>query len=311
MSSLVSVIIPTIDRPEELLRAVDSVVKQTYDEIEIVIIEEGGSEPNVPSLLRSNGIDLSDIVHLFNEEPSGLAAARNQAAERANGEYLAFLDDDDEWYPDKIEKQVSRLDDTGLDICYTGVERIGPHGELRSTTIPDVEGDARPRALRGSIIGPSVFMLSFEAFDTVGGFDDEIPYWEDWDFFLRLSKEYYFTGVHETLTKTHAGADDRLSDSFELAKQGGEYLLNKHCPIEYDGLFSTTRRFKSRVWQGVGRSALMNGHYSDSRRFFRLSLRQWPFDTQLIIYTGLSIGGRPVLNLVKKAKREVVIRKNS
>lgn len=302
---LVSVIIPTMDRPDQLKRAVRSVFNQTYDEIELVIIEEGVPEAKVPTLLSTTKIQPDNLIHIFNEAPSGLAAARNQAAAHCSGEYLAFLDDDDEWYPTKIEKQVNKLDSSDADVCYTGVERFGPDGQLRSTTIPDVDGDAHSRTLRGSIIGPSVFMISREAFESVDGFDDDIPYWEDWDFFYRLSQHYRFTGVSEALGKTHADAEERLSDSPELAKQGAIYLISKHIPIDNAESLFSERQFRSRLWQGVGRSYLMNEQYSEARRYFAKSALIWPVDAELLLYSMLTVGDGFVLNIAQRVKRRL------
>ncbi len=295
-----------MDRPRELLRAVESVRDQTYEPIELVVIEEGVTEPQVPALLADAGFDSTEFRHVFNEEPTGVEVARNQAVAHSSGEYLAFLDDDDEWYPTKIEKQLSRIRETGCDVCYTGAERRGPDGDLRATAIPDVEGDARSRTLAGAIIGPSVFVVSRDGFETVGGFDEEIPFWEDWDFLYRLSERYRFTGVHEPLAKIHTDADVRRSDAPDLAERGGRYLIDKHCPIDHERQRFATRRFKSRVWNGVGRSALMNGRYSDARAFFARAVLEWPFDRSLLLYGALSYGGDPVLQTAQTVKRGVV-----
>lgn len=305
-SPLVSVIVPTVDRQDKLLRAIRSIKSQTYDHIEIVIIEEGVSQPQVPSLLDNEFADTGNIIHIFNTDLSGLAGARNQAVAHSSGEYLAFLDDDDEWYPSKLEKQVAKLQESDAEVCYTGVERIGPNGEVRAIKLPDVEGDAGSRTLRGSIIGPSVFMISRDVFEAVSGFDEETPYWEDWDFLFRVSRESPFTGVSEVLAKTHTDANNRLSDAPNMTMDGAEYLSQKHAPIERELERFQTRKFKSRLWQGVGRSALMNGQYADARQFFLKSFSYWPFDYELILYTILAFGGKNLLKLAQIIKRYLV-----
>ncbi|MFB6187813.1 MAG: tol-pal system YbgF family protein, partial [Halobacteriaceae archaeon] len=137
-------------------------------------------------------------------------------------------------------------------------------------------------------------------------FDDDIPYWEDWDFLYRLSKKYHFTGVQERLARTHTDADERLSDAPDMAKQGGEYLIAKHAPIKYEEERFPTRKFKGRIWYGIGHSALMNDRYREARNYFIKSIREWPFDPESYLYCGLSLGGEPLVKVAQVTKRTIV-----
>ena len=101
---LVSVIIPTLDRPKLLLRAVDSVLRQTHQEIEIIVVVDA-PDPDTISAVQSR--DDCRLQLLVNPDPSTAAGARNAGADHAMGEWLAFLDDDDEWLPNKLERQLA------------------------------------------------------------------------------------------------------------------------------------------------------------------------------------------------------------
>jgi glycosyltransferase involved in cell wall biosynthesis len=101
---LVSVVIPTRDRPKLLLRAIDSVLRQTHREIEVVVVADG-PDPETVSAVQS--VDDPRLQLFLNPYPSTAAGARNAGADRAKGEWIAFLDDDDEWLPNKLERQLA------------------------------------------------------------------------------------------------------------------------------------------------------------------------------------------------------------
>ena len=127
MEELVSVIIPTYKRKFELKRAIDSVLKQTYKNIEIIVIDDNGLgtewNKNVKEVIESYN-DTERIRYIVNKENLGGAETRNVGIDNAKGKYIAFLDDDDEYYPEKISKQVNLLEKTNdkklsLVYCYT------------------------------------------------------------------------------------------------------------------------------------------------------------------------------------------------
>ena len=106
MEELVSVIIPTHKRFEELFRAIDSVIKQTYSNIEIIVVDDNSQDKGLRNRIKEKIKKYSEnIQYIENETNLGGAKSRNVGIEKARGEYISFLDDDDEYYPEKIEKQ--------------------------------------------------------------------------------------------------------------------------------------------------------------------------------------------------------------
>ena len=101
---LVSVVIPTLDRPKLLLRAIDSVLRQTYEKIEVIVVVDRPDPDTISAVRAVNDPRLQLIV---NPQPSTAAGARNAGADHARGEWIAFLDDDDEWLPSKLERQIA------------------------------------------------------------------------------------------------------------------------------------------------------------------------------------------------------------
>ncbi len=189
---LVSVIIPTLNRPKLLLRAVGSVLRQTHKEIEIIVVVDR-PDPETEAAVRSADDPRLRVIN--NPHPLTAAAARNFGADHASGEWIAFLDDDDEWLPNKLERQLAFA--TGrppaLVSCLSRV--VTPTATYvwpriiydNSTPIAEYLFD-RPSLFAGwSFIQTSSYLLPRWLFDKVR-FDIESPH-DDWGFLLRLSKQ--------------------------------------------------------------------------------------------------------------------------
>ena len=191
LGMLVSVVIPTLDRPKLLLRAINSVLRQTHKEIEVVVVIDRPDEDTVSAVRSVNDRRLQLIV---NPHPSTAAGARNAGVDHATGEWIAFLDDDDEWLPNKLERQIAFASGRApaLVSCLSRV--VTP---TTTSVWPQVIFDnSRPideylfdrRSLRGlGFIQTSSFLLPRSLFDQVR-FNCESAH-DDWEFVLRLSKQ--------------------------------------------------------------------------------------------------------------------------
>jgi glycosyltransferase involved in cell wall biosynthesis len=189
---LVSVIIPTLDRAELLLRAVNSVLRQTYREIEIIVVVD---RPSPETLAAVQSIADSRLRLLLNPHPTTAAGARNVGADHAAGEWIAFLDDDDEWLPNKLERQLAFAEGspTALFSCLSRV--VTPYVTFVSpkvifdNSIPVDEYLFNRRSLSAgwSGIQTSSFLLPTKLFERVR-FNIDSGH-DDWEFVLRLSKE--------------------------------------------------------------------------------------------------------------------------
>jgi len=190
---LVSVVITTYERPKKVQRAIQSVLEQTYNELEIVVVEDG-SHSGVKDWLADQRFD--EITYVGHDSNHGLAAARNTGIEQTSGDYVAFLDDDDEWKPRRIEAQVDRLaeernkDDLG--VIYCGVEIRTPDGKVTSYNEPKNRGKLS-EAIRkeGASTLSSTFLFRREALETVNGFDELLPSSIDHDIWMKLAVHEY------------------------------------------------------------------------------------------------------------------------
>ncbi len=211
MSPLVSVIIPAYNRPEMLKRAVESVLSQDYSPFELLVINDGSTEPlnEIQSLIES-----TDHRLLF-QNHKGVSAARNHGVREAKGEWIAFLDSDDMWDPKKLSTQVRfhiEHSQFQLSQCEEIWIRNGKRVNKRNIHAM-ARGYAFEDSLRHCCISPSSVMLSRKLFESVGGFDEQMPVCEDYDLWLRITPHYDVGYIELPFVTKHGGHDDQLSKS--------------------------------------------------------------------------------------------------
>lgn len=115
---MISVIIPTYNRRNTLKRAISSVLRQTYQDIEIIVVDDASTDDTYSYMVSQYG-EAENIIYIRNEENVGQSAARNIGVRYARGKYVAFLDSDDEWMETKLEKQINALQNSRTEVCYS------------------------------------------------------------------------------------------------------------------------------------------------------------------------------------------------
>lgn len=218
---LVSVVIPTFNRPQYLQRCIESIKNQTYKNIEIIVVDD--NNPNtlerretekVLSLYKNN----SNIIYLKHERNKNGSAARNTGWKFSKGEYITFVDDDDIIYSDKIQKQVNCL--AGLDrswgACYTGYQLIKKNGS-RQISKETRQGDCYIDALMRTLFmgSGSNLLLRREVVDKINGYDESFIRNQDIEFLARVLEKYKLAYVDEILLSIYQDDDRIASRSFE------------------------------------------------------------------------------------------------
>ncbi|WP_435552238.1 glycosyltransferase family 2 protein [Natrinema sp. CGMCC1.2065] len=196
----VSVIIPTYNRAATLPRAIDSALAQTIDDLEVVVVDDGSTDDTESVLAEYEDPRVRPVIHATNR---GANVARNTGLDHARGEYVAFLDSDDEWQPAKLERQLAALEDRSSDwvgaYCGTAYDLSGASGRLRSVAAsvlarsddePTKEGGEE---LIGEILADNVqpgagstLLVRTEVAREVGGFDEDLDRFQDPEFCLRV-----------------------------------------------------------------------------------------------------------------------------
>lgn len=216
---LVSVILPTFNRPRTLARAVQSVFDQTYKNFEVIIVNDGGCDIRpVVSMLN----DAKKVRVIDHKENRGLAAARNTALRAAEGAYIAYLDDDDLFYSDHLATLVNSLHLTDYKVAYTDAVRsydlVLDNGEptIKKETIQSEEFD-REWLLVTNVAPVICFMHTRTALANAGLFDEELGPLEDWDLWIRVSREYEFLHVRKATCEIRWSFDGSTMTSSQMA----------------------------------------------------------------------------------------------
>lgn len=185
--NLVSVVIPTHDRKALLLRAVDCVIGQRGVDVEIIVVDDGSSDGSAEAVRERFGSRVTLVRH---EEPTGVSTARNDGITRASGEWIAFLDDDDVWAPDKLTSQVAELERSGRSWVYAGMVAADVDLNILHGARPDP-----PEVIADEILvrnrlpsGPSNVVVRRSVLDEVGLFDPSLRYNADWDLWMRIAR---------------------------------------------------------------------------------------------------------------------------
>ena len=201
MAPTVSVVLPTYNRTDLLPRTLESVLRQTYSDFECIVVDDASVE-NTQSVIES--YDDSRLNYLEHEENRGLSAARNTGIEAATGRYLAFLDDDDEWLSEKLEKQVRVFDRASPDIglVYCWMDYYQHPNTKYDECHPTLEGDIFEQVLdRQRLCNGSTLLVRTEVVNQVGVFDESLSRGVDGDFLRRVCESYNVKGVWEVLVK--------------------------------------------------------------------------------------------------------------
>ncbi len=207
----VSVIIPTFNRGEKVLRAVSSVLCQTFTDFEIIVVDDGSFD-ETRTLLDPFQDRIRLIIH---PENRGVSAARNSGIKASKSPLIAFLDSDDYWMPEKLEAQVGFFRENPDAVACQTEElwvRNGTRVNPRKRHLKP-SGDIFEPSLKLCLVSPSAVMLRKNLFDEVGLFDEELPVCEDYDLWLRISCRHPVHLIERSLLVKEGGASDQLSAS--------------------------------------------------------------------------------------------------
>jgi glycosyltransferase involved in cell wall biosynthesis len=227
----VSVIIPTYNRAHLVSRAIHSVLNQTYQRFEIIVVDDGSTDKSEEAIRSFKDSRIRHISHIENK---GGAAARNTGIKAAKGHYIAFLDSDDEWFPSKIEKQLEVLRKADRKFGAVGTGRIIHYGNTGRTEakIPTGRfGNIYEKLLKGKSFpgGTPTIMIKRECFERIGLFDESLESSQEYDLYIRMAKEYHFDVLREPLVTCNLFESHSISADEDAQVQGAKKLLMKYA----------------------------------------------------------------------------------
>ena len=237
----VGVVIPAYNpKPEHLARAVRSVRNQTLSDWACVVVDDG----SVPPASIDSAVSGRNIA-VVRQENQGVAAARNRGVATVPGEYLAFLDQDDEWFPEKLAHQVSFMGKHDLVMCDTDFNIIEDGGII--ATGYEYHGGDFCRLLSTARMGQSTLIVRRDAFESVGGFDEQFWVTTDWEFQVRVaSAGLMFDRLPEVQCAIHLHGQNASSD-YRAMYQEQIVILRRYANDNRPTVREAARRGRKRV----------------------------------------------------------------
>jgi len=292
----VSVVIPAYNTAETLEQTLASVSLQTFADFEVLVVDDGSTDDTarVAESFPDSRVQVIRVRH------GGAGSARNHGLGRARGDYIALLDADDVWHPDKLRRQVALLDARpAIGMCYTGEKRVDSHMRLIARTAAREYADYCEALLLWGVVihPPSAVMVRTALARAVGGFDDSLTLVEDWDFWLRLSTITAFAAIADPLVTYRAGhaRDVRVleRDTFRvLTKFFASDSSRPYLPIR--------ARAYSNQWMLCAGSYLHQGQLGDAIRCLARGLMADPTNLR----RPLGLPGRWLARFAERARTQ-------
>ncbi|TGK31539.1 glycosyltransferase family 2 protein [Leptospira gomenensis] len=223
----VTVVIPTYNRADSICAALESVFSQTVFPEEILIVDDGSDDETV-FVLNEKFREQRDKFRILSLEHGGVSRARNRGVQNANQDWIAFLDSDDVWLPQKLERQWDTIQEEGGEILQTqeiwirNGRRINPPVHLLKKN-----GDIFDLSLEFCAITPSSVLLKKELYQNAGGMDESLPACEDYDLWLRITARHPVRLLDELLLIRYAGHEDQLSFRYPVMDRFRIYSILK------------------------------------------------------------------------------------
>ena len=217
---LISVVIPVFNGEKTIKETIDSVLKQTFTDFELLVINDGSQDLTVEVVEKIQ----DSRIQVYSYQNAGLAASRNRGIDRSTGEYIAFIDADDMWTPDKLEAQFNALKShPEAAVAYSWTDYIDEYSQfLGKGGHITVNGNIYPHLLLTDLLeNGSNPLIRKQAFIEVGNFDESLSAAEDWDMLLRLAIRYHFIAVSSPQVLYRISSN---SMSFNVLQQERESL---------------------------------------------------------------------------------------
>jgi glycosyltransferase involved in cell wall biosynthesis len=247
--SLISVIIPVFNGEQTIKEAIESVLNQTFSDLELIVIDDGSSDSTLNILSRVRDLRLK----VFSYANAGVCVSRNRGFSHASGEFISFLDADDLWTLDKLEAQLEALNaNPEAAVAYSWVDYMDPTGKFfRDGSHINANGNIYEEILVKNILeNGSNPLIRRQALVKVGGFNQRTPLVGDWDMWLRLSVHYHFVAVPRpqvlyrmssnsastNVLRMEAEALQLIKEAFKQAPQSMQHLKKRSLSTLYNYL---------------------------------------------------------------------------
>lgn len=297
----VSVIIPTYNRAHLIGKAIKSVLNQTYKDFEVTVVDDGSTD-NTEEIVKSfTDFKIHYICHKHNR---GASAARNTGIKASRGEYIAFLDSDDEWLPEKLDKQMKTFnsESSEVGVVYTGDYYVDEKDKkVKKVHIPRKEGYIYEELLAGNYVGtPSALLVKKECFTKAGLFDEDLPTSEDYDMWFRIAKYYKFRYVKDLLVVCLIHNNQMTANS-EIMIEGVKRIQTKYSKKFRKRPYSYSTRYFY-----LGNKFCHLGKMREGQKYFVKAILIYPFCVKYYIYMLSSFFGIQGYSFIANIRRYLI-----
>lgn len=278
--TLASVVIPAHNRSKSISAAIESVVAQTWSDLEVIIVDDGSTDDTVHVVEEWAGSD--SRIHLVRlDQRRGAQAARNTGIWAARGEWIAFLDSDDQWLPESLELRLQQAIEKGRRVVHSECYILHPGAtEPQLMGIPRVEGRAHRELLRRpGPVYPSL-LVHKEALARIGYLDEGILSYEEWDAVISLSKHYEFGWVSTPTFIYDCRHEGTMSKNLLLGAVGYEQVITKH---RWSILSQLGPKALATHYQRATNLYHAAGDGEKARRCRQKAVALWPFRPRAIL----------------------------
>jgi len=270
-SNLVSVVIPTHNREKYLEKAILSIYHQTYKNIELIIIDDYSLDNTfeVVSKFKDENPDF-DIVYKKLEKNFGAQKARNEGIKLVKGNWIAFLDSDDEWVPSKLEKQIEYALKNNFEVVYCdGFVANGIENKKRMN-VQNIEGNSFAKILKKA--GPPfpTLLVKRECFEKVGLLDESIKAHQEWDFSIQLAKHCEFGFVDQPLFIWYYDGHEAISTNKRRGAIGYAQIIEKH---KDDILKINGNNVLRNHYMNIASAFYLSKDYNKASEFYSLAIK--------------------------------------
>lgn len=299
---LITVVIPTYNRALTIERAVKSVITQTYKNLEIIIVDDASTD-NTCDIL--NKLEIENNIHIIKHEQNmGGSVARNTGIYAAKGEYIAFLDSDDEWLPNKLSEQMKIIrKDKEVGMVYTNYYLVDQDtNKIMSLYTNKHINNVLYNLLFCNFIGStSTILVKKDCMMKICGFDANLPSCQDWDIYIRIAHLYKIVGIDEPLIKYYIH-NNSITGSQEKSLMGHEIVLNKILEIaENSSIYKNKlNKIKAVHTFNLAHIMLRFDEFEKARKYFIKALLLYPYNFRYFTSVIVSLFGENTYFYIKK-----------
>lgn len=278
----VSVVLTTYNRPELIQRALCSVLDQTYPNWECIVVDDASEGP-VGEIVDS--YEDPRVRYHRHDENKGLSAVRNTGLRLAEGSMIAYLDDDDEWLPEKLARQTDRLQSSGenVGLVYCWMEWVRD-GEVFKRRQPTLRGNIFAESLDQQPLGNgSTWLIRREALERHGGFDESLPRGIDGDLLRRLSTTHNVDVVPETLVRYHVNHEQQRITRADRSGVRNAIIGQRAKLRKFEEALQSLPRQRANIYADLGRRHAQLGRWGAALSYFRRALQSYPISGRLYL----------------------------